>query len=451
MILNIGCSGFTKFYGAEHETSLKFFCDGGDNKMSKIDYSLAVILSVTFVAILQMSVREAMPNDIVSPYLAAWFFDHHNFSDIYNFNPIHMFDGQVPPDWTRSSQIEGYHGKHLFPYMYPPIWAALIAPVTKTVTIPEFTRIAYYVNFVLICLSAILSWKIANRPMPLTVWLFVVYIYIIADMPGLAAIAQDQPHILVVFLMLLGLERLHAGFSLIAGGILAVAAAVKITPVLLILVFVMRKDWRGFWAMTVAGLCMLALSFAIAGPALHIAYLEQLNNTRKLVFVSVQNWSFSGSVYQLTAGVFGYPKGSVLQGYSVYIPRWISVCSSTLLGFGLVYWVGKLPGTKRLNSSILYTIIFAWIGFFGPMGWSYYYLPVLFLWPAVICVGPNIFWRLGAFAGFLLLFEVHLAHYFGEVDLTVNYGQYYGAIAVLLALGFLIVVERTAILRADPS
>jgi hypothetical protein len=85
------------------------------------------------------------------------------------------------------------------------------------------------------------------------------------------------------------------------------------------------------------------------------------------------------------------------------------------------------------------------------MGWSYYYLPVLFLWPAVICVGPNIFWRLGAFAGFLLLFEVHLAHYFGEVDLTVNYGQYYGAIAVLLALGFLIVVERTAILRADPS
>jgi len=62
----------------------------------------------------------------------------------------------------------------------------------------------------------------------------------------------------------------------LSGALIAVAAACKIFPVLLILLFVQRRNWRALASFAVTGIGTAALSIAVFGWNMHRTYLQQI-------------------------------------------------------------------------------------------------------------------------------------------------------------------------------
>ncbi len=417
--------------------------------MAKVDIIASVLFGVAFVAFGMLATKGLTPADIASPYLGGWFFEHGAFADIYGFSAKDMFSGVIPQSWQQAAVQGEINAKTLYPYVYPPIWAALLGPVTKVITFSAFSKLAFFVHFVLIYLSMFLSWRLAGRPGVFVAWALVLSVYMFAALPGMAALSQNQPQILVVFLMLLGLERLAAGHSVSAGIALALAATLKITPVLLIVLFILQKDWRGFWAMVATGAAIVVASFALAGVDMHLAYLAYVAEMGNTVFISKLNWSLASSLYLLSTEAMPYSAGTFGVAYAVELPPWISLTSTALLLGGLVYWLMRLRAAPPSLRPILYAIVFVWIGFFGPLGWAYYYLPVLFLWPAVILYAPSLVWRLGTFVAFMAVFRMEAVLYARSFSTTFDLGHIYGSGAILALLLFLVFVQWRGFKRLD--
>jgi hypothetical protein len=82
-----------------------------------------------------------------------------------------------------------------------------------------------------------------------------------------------------VFLLLLIVAACWAylrGLHSLAGALMAIAAACKVFPILLFIVFLRRGDWRALISGAATGLAGLALSVAVFGWNLHRTYLHQV-------------------------------------------------------------------------------------------------------------------------------------------------------------------------------
>jgi hypothetical protein len=82
-----------------------------------------------------------------------------------------------------------------------------------------------------------------------------------------------------VFLLLLVVAACWAylrGFRAFAGVLVAVAAACKIFPIVFIIFFIRRRDWRALSWSAVAGLAAAALSVAVFGWNVHRTYLHEI-------------------------------------------------------------------------------------------------------------------------------------------------------------------------------
>src|SRR6266851_3244396 len=124
-------------------------------------------------------------------------------------------------------------------YIYPPVFAVLIAPLTW---LPRVV--------------AGWTWLLAMQAaLALSITVVVRYLN-----PLLADVAQGQTNLLVVALLVLGVVGILRGQSQ-AGAWLGVAAAIKITPLLLVGWLLFQRRWRaaGFLALGFAGTTGLGL------------------------------------------------------------------------------------------------------------------------------------------------------------------------------------------------
>ncbi len=354
----------------------------------KLNQYLCITASVTiglfFLSILYFALGGNAPADIVSPYLAGWFFGHGQQEFIYGFAPAEMFTYAPPEAWLDVAHQRGFVGDVLYPYLYPPVWAALMAPVAAWLTIPEFTHWVYILHLLSIWGSIFLAWKIAGKVLPFPVWSMASFVLVLGTAPALDAMTENQPHIFIVFLMLLALERVQAGKSLFAGAVLGLAAALKLFPFILILIFVFKRDVRGASAMFLVVLFFAVLSFAMGGLDLNLTFVENLRATSDLVYISQNNWSFSSLVFQVYAFLSGIEIGSIELRYTAMLPPWISLPSLAIWASGTGYWLWKAEQGAGGQRGLALSIAFTWMAFFGPLGWPYYFLPLFYLLPQLL-------------------------------------------------------------------
>jgi hypothetical protein len=82
-----------------------------------------------------------------------------------------------------------------------------------------------------------------------------------------------------IFLLLLIVAACWAavrGRDVLAGALLAVAAACKLFPALLFILFLRRRNWRALFAGAITGLAALAVSVVVFGWGVHRTYLHQV-------------------------------------------------------------------------------------------------------------------------------------------------------------------------------
>ena len=128
---------------------------------------------------------------------------------------------------------------------------------------------------------------------------------LVPGVPLMSALLLGQTQILVFFLCLLAFERYIAGAFFAAGVALALAACLKITPAAFALIFLFDRNGRALAAFMVSGMVMLALSYAVAGPELHLTYLSHLRTISAYIYASFFAFSFETFLFEIWNAVRG--------------------------------------------------------------------------------------------------------------------------------------------------
>ena len=331
------------------------------------------------------------PPDLAAIYIAGYLWDTGAPALIYAA-PAHFFGG-APPDWAPVIARLGGPDGGAFPFIYPPAWAAIMAPLTRVISAQGFFNAAFAVQLPLVALCIPLARRIAGSRMHPLKWALLGIVLLESATPFYSAINQAQPTILVCLLILIALERSLAGAPRMAGSALALAAAIKITPVIFAILFITRRDWRALGWCALTGAAFLAADVAICGLAPNLWFLAALKGAASTTLISPVNVSARALTdfwLALAAQVHIWPAPNL---YIFELPAWLRHLS-TLANLGLWLILGGrillaaqgLDARPRMMVSAL--ALSTGLFLFGPLGWQHYYLLPLVLLPGLATIAP---------------------------------------------------------------
>ena len=329
--------------------------------------------------------------DFLAIYLAAEAFHLGQYDQIYpSLGQYFVFSS--PGLWSELISEREFAEVIPHPYIYPPLWAAVVSPLTDAISPEAFMRLGFWINPTLICASSLLSWRIANRDLGFGLWIAIGLILALTTFVGFAALQANQAQIFLSFIILLAFERALAGQNKLAGMLLALAAAIKIYPVLFILIWISGRNWVALRSFALTGTVLVLLSLMLGGIELNQRFLATLSLISDTS--TITNFSFNLSSYlsflQHPDLFGGNPAGleefsEINQTYSFAKPTWVSVVNFIFLVCGLVLiWFRSTQIAIRDHPLIVWPALFILVSLTSPLSWSYHYLTVIFLTPALL-------------------------------------------------------------------
>ncbi|MBC56434.1 MAG: hypothetical protein CL814_05810 [Confluentimicrobium sp.] len=328
--------------------------------------------------------------DLSAVYMAARLYAEGQAGLIYAA-PEGFFGG-TPAAWTDTLAALGVADQDALPYIYPPLWAALLAPLAGTLGPYAFFNLATTVQVPLIALSSVLAWRIL-RPAALPFWQWSVVTVILLKSSLIAgfALILMQPQITVIFLILLAFERYRAGAFVLAGAVLGLAAMLKLAPAGLVLIFVLDRRWRALAGLAAACALIGLAGLAVAGPALHLEFLHSLGRIGAGLFITPVNFSVPALIH--TAGALAGllpPIDPAAHNIRIpAVPPAVGVISKLLLLGGIALLIratAGLPDATRLPTRLFALSLL--LNLFGPVSWAHYFLLQLLLLPGLFGLLP---------------------------------------------------------------
>jgi hypothetical protein len=271
------------------------------------------------------------------------------------------------------------------PYLYPPLWAALVAPIAERTTATGFF------NGTLIVLAGSTIWMVwlsnrligACRVRP-SIWASVSIVQIYASDPGVLCYWLGQPQVLVSAITLAAAVALSRGRDITAGGLLALAAAAKLSPALLIVLFVMEGRWRALGAFAVVGVVIGGLSILLAGWPLHAELLAKLSLIEERILFSHILVSLELVLYQIAELVTGGGLLELSAAQMVREPAWITLVLRAFLVAGVfaTWWTTRrIAGQRRIWARFFALTLVTLLA--SPLGWVHYLILPIALLPGL--------------------------------------------------------------------
>lgn len=277
------------------------------------------------------------------------------------------------PQWAALSEAWDCGRFCAYPYLYPPLWAGLAAPLTRLVDYHAFSNAALLIQIPLFALSPVLAWRLWRPQMGLAKWTFRCLFLATLCAAGTTALPNNQPQLLVTFLLLLAFERSAHDRPWQGGVALGLAAAIKLYPALFALIWLARGNWRALGGFAATGLAALALNFALAPMALQSAFLDGLTTISQGVFPAAWNHSLTGllgwfdpNAWDVHAAVSGLGPAGRLAAPALLVA-----------GLGLLWWRVRDADALWRRRMLLPALV-ALSTLASPIGWSYYLFIALF-------------------------------------------------------------------------
>jgi alpha-1,2-mannosyltransferase len=180
----------------------------------------------------------------------------------------------VLPDqpWVRFALERGV--PHPSGYIYPPFLAVVSRPLTA-LSYHRANQAWFLMNTLLFAgtLLMLATWRSSGvGPVAAAGILFVSLNYY----PTYRAFQCGQVSLLILFLLAAAFWLLERDRQSLSGALVGIAAAVKLTPAILIVFFLVTKRWRAAAGATAAGAAALALSVAGAGWGNHLVFAREM-------------------------------------------------------------------------------------------------------------------------------------------------------------------------------
>ncbi|MCG6903330.1 MAG: DUF2029 domain-containing protein [Rhodobacter sp.] len=330
------------------------------------------------------------PADLSALYMAGHLFQTGQYNLIYAA-PDGFF-GASPPEWQPLLPALGLAGQDVLPYVYPPLWAAVMAPLSALG--PQgFFQAAALVELALLMASVWLAWRLCRSfAIPFWAWALTGTVLLGTSVISFTALMHLQPQIVVVFLTLLAFERYSTGQSRLAGTLLGLAAMLKLAPAGLVLIFLLDRNWRALGGFAVTCAVLGGLGLALTGVGLHLEFLSSMAAAGDGLFITSITYSADLLLHGLAAALDLVPPLDA-DARNFRVPDAglaVAIAGKALLVAALIWTVAgtaRLPDSHRLPARLLAFSLL--INLFGPLGWVHYYLPQLLLLPALIGLLPR--------------------------------------------------------------
>lgn len=353
---------------------------------------ISLMLIVIWAAYLAMQMTGTWGADLAALYLAGHF--HAAGQDGLVYALSEGVFSQTPEAWLPTLQAMGAPDSPAFPYIYPPLWALLVAPLTKLLSFQQFFDLfgllhaAALAGAMVLARRSLIALPGALPPLLLTT---ILLIAAFLTYPVATAVFFNQPTAITTALTLLALDRLLSNRPDQAGMALALAAAIKLTPAAFVLVFVLDRNWRALMAFTVTAAVLVTLNIVLA-PDLTRSFVQALPhlgehstltriNTSLLpaLFMAGSWGGFLPQVPTNLTGILIGPNGAPFPPILALIPK-IAALIALIAGY-VALRPATAPDQRGLRLAGATLLIGIIVPMFGPLGWQHYYIIPLFLLP----------------------------------------------------------------------
>ena len=331
------------------------------------------------------------------------------------------FMGGTPPQWLPEVARIGMSGRTFYPYVYPPLWAVLLAPPAELLGPEGFNTAFTLIQVPLLAGSIWLAGSIA-RPasMSFRLWMLIGLGVLSLTVVGRSALYFMQPSIVTAFLTLLAFERLGKGAPLAAGIALALATALKLSPAIFVVAFLIDRQGRALASFAATLAILTAASLWLGGAAAHEDFLTALHRAGSFLYITPGNVSFGAALLSL-GGLTGLWPG--IDPHSVHLVIWGQPAMIGMVQkLGLVITIAALWPARGPHARpfVLIALGLA-MPLFGPIGWLHYLITSALLAPVIL----GTFRRRDALillAGAALAFSIPVYDFFGMLPWpTVTY------------------------------
>ena len=267
----------------------------------------------------------------------------------------------------------------------------LLGPVAVTLTAVEFFNAGLIANVAASVWMVWLGWKLVEpRQISPTLWALLAFGLLFITAAGYMTYWLGQPQVIVSAITLASALALARGRDLSAGGLLAVAAAAKLSPALLVVLFVMERRWRALAAFAAVGAALAILSVALAGWPLHAELLDKLARIEAHTLVSRILVSLELVLFQLHETLLGTANWVIGQPRMAMEPVWIAWTVRLALAASLVLTyvaTRHLPPRTRIWTRFYLLLLATLVT--NPLGWMHYMVLPLTLLPALYELLPR--------------------------------------------------------------
>lgn len=351
----------------------------------RTDKLVSVLIAVCWVVMTLVDFWNNWPPDFAAMYFAGHFYAIGNFADVYAA-PVGFFGPDVPQSWLDLASQLSKDDSLVFPFVYPPIWAFLAAPLTQIMGPYTFFNLFLTLQTVMTATTVFLVWNMVRPRMPMAVWAVFSFALLWFSLIATSAFVHNQFQITVAFLTILCFERYLAGKSVQSGAILALAAAIKLSPAALFLIFLVERDKQAMLSFVVIGGALAMVSVVITGIDLHLVFLERLREISSVIAVMKVNYNLEVFLFEGAALLTGQriDPSPMIQDQVVAEPVWITITVRFALVIGIIVVFLRSRHLDRYQRVLLRQVgLLLLVTLCAPLAWTHHYLAPLLLMPAL--------------------------------------------------------------------
>jgi alpha-1,2-mannosyltransferase len=294
-------------------------------------------------------------NDFKAYYAGALALDEGR-ADLLYPDPATLNLGLLPDQpWVRFAVERGV--PHPSAYIYPPLLAVALRPLAL-LPYHRANQIWFLLNASLFAASLVLlaGWRASGLRFEAAAGILLLAINF---HPTYRSFACGQVGLVMLLLTAGALWALERDRDLLAGSAVALAAAIKLTPAILIVYFLAVRRYRAAAAAVLAGLVLLGLSVAGAGWENHVIFVRDQLPVLSRGAATFANQSLTGFLARIGTGatmnafefldgpswlnVAGRAGGTAILVLSLWLARRISATrEGGARGFGLVVMASLL-------------------------------------------------------------------------------------------------------------
>jgi hypothetical protein len=312
-------------------------------------------------------------------YAAAWMVRGHSSDAIYSEIGKDTDPTEASPDPNSIfAQTAKAHGvPDVYAYVYPPTLADLLVPFTF-VSISTALHAWYVLNIAGLVAAGIVFVRTPGQELSRYVVPFIFYLFVSA--PTVDCLICGQIPILLLFLMVCGISLYVRGNKYGAGLFFALAAAIKLTPLIVVIPLIAWGDWKGLravalWCVVIVGV-LLAVNGSGALDQYFFHVLPSMGGTvidtdsRTLNTVVRVLWTRSETGIAPLAAIW---TGKALSGLVILFAGWLSYASRE----------DSTEGTARVETIAIFLFFSCCV---APVSWRHAYLLAA---PALLFLGKR--------------------------------------------------------------